>query len=102
MFGAAENLKLPFLSPYLDSIGTNFRHGANFAAAGSSILPPGFSPFPLGTQISQFLRYKSRMTALYNSGKFLFPLSAYSVYLSSVLGSTGDVYENVTSAVIYA
>ncbi|KAL5864262.1 hypothetical protein ACOSQ3_001776 [Xanthoceras sorbifolium] len=48
----AENLKLPYLSAYLDSIGTNFRRGANFATGGSSIRPPGYSPFHLGIQIS--------------------------------------------------
>ncbi|KAI4389088.1 hypothetical protein MLD38_001352 [Melastoma candidum] len=62
----SDALKLPFLSPYLDSVRTNFRHGANFATGGSSILPPGYSPFHLGIQISQFLRFKARTTMLYN------------------------------------
>ncbi|KAH7532508.1 GDSL esterase/lipase At3g27950 [Ziziphus jujuba] len=61
----AEKLKLPLLSPYLDSLGTNFRHGANFATGGSSIRPGGYSPFHLGIQISQFVRFKSHSTALY-------------------------------------
>lgn len=62
----AEELKLQYLNAYLDSLGTNFRHGANFATGGSSIIPPGYSPFHLGIQISQFLQFKSRTTALYN------------------------------------
>ncbi|KAF8037527.1 hypothetical protein BT93_B0429 [Corymbia citriodora subsp. variegata] len=62
----AEDLKLPYLSPYLDSIETNFRHGANFATGGSSIRPGGYSPFDLSIQISQFKRFKSRVTELYN------------------------------------
>ncbi|KAL5582567.1 hypothetical protein UlMin_015009 [Ulmus minor] len=62
----AEKLKLPYLSPYLDSLGTNFKHGANFATGGSSIRPGGYSPFHLGIQIFQFLRFKSSTTALYN------------------------------------
>ncbi|XP_022740258.1 GDSL esterase/lipase At3g27950 [Durio zibethinus] len=62
----AENLKLPYLSAYLDSVGTNFRHGANFATGGSSVRPPGYSPFNLGVQISQFIQFKARSTALYN------------------------------------
>ncbi|XP_039014347.1 GDSL esterase/lipase At3g27950-like [Hibiscus syriacus] len=62
----AESLKLPYLSAYLDSIGTNFRHGANFTTGGSSVRPPGFSPFNLGIQISQFIQFKSRTTGLYN------------------------------------
>ncbi|XVF16420.1 hypothetical protein REPUB_Repub10bG0029200 [Reevesia pubescens] len=62
----AENLKLPYLSAYLDSVGSNFRHGANFATGGSSVRPPGYSPFNLGVQISQFIQFKARTTALYN------------------------------------
>lgn len=44
---AAESLLLPYLRTCLDSIGTNFRHGANFATAGSSVRPGGYSPFHL-------------------------------------------------------
>ncbi|GAV67958.1 Lipase_GDSL domain-containing protein, partial [Cephalotus follicularis] len=62
----AENLKLPYLSAYLDSIGSSFRHGANFATGGSSIRPGGYSPFHLGVQVNQFLQFKARTTALYN------------------------------------
>lgn len=65
-YNAAENLKLPYLSAYLDSIGTNFRHGANFATGGSSIRPGGYSPFHLAIQITQFIQFKSRTVALYN------------------------------------
>ncbi|KAL0408558.1 UNVERIFIED_CONTAM: GDSL esterase/lipase [Sesamum radiatum] len=35
----AERLGLPHLSAFLDSIGSNFSHGANFATAGSTIRP---------------------------------------------------------------
>ncbi|KAL3526421.1 hypothetical protein ACH5RR_011077 [Cinchona calisaya] len=63
----AEKLGLPYLSAYLDSIGTNFRHGANFAIAGSSIRHGGYSPFPLDIQIAQFLRFKSQTAALYKN-----------------------------------
>ncbi|XWS15335.1 hypothetical protein CRYUN_Cryun35bG0086900 [Craigia yunnanensis] len=63
----AENLGLPYLSAYLDSIGTNFRHGANFATGGSCIQPAcGYSPFNLAKQISQFIHFKARTTAFYN------------------------------------
>ncbi|CAI9111045.1 OLC1v1011178C1 [Oldenlandia corymbosa var. corymbosa] len=61
----AEKLGLPYLGAYLDSIGTNFRHGANFATGGSSILPGGYSPFHLELQIGQFLQFKSRTSKLY-------------------------------------
>ncbi|KHN34166.1 GDSL esterase/lipase [Glycine soja] len=61
-----EELKLPYLSAYLDSIGSNYNYGANFAAGGSSIRPTGFSPVFFGLQISQFTQFKSRTMALYN------------------------------------
>ncbi|CAL2231207.1 unnamed protein product [Prunus armeniaca] len=35
-----ESLRLPHLSAFLDSVGSNFSHGANFATAGSTIRPP--------------------------------------------------------------
>ena len=66
---AAQELKLPFLTVHtcMDSLGTNFWHGANFAIGGSSILPGGYSPFHLGIQISQFKQFKSRTTASLSS-----------------------------------
>ncbi|GKV37304.1 hypothetical protein SLEP1_g45346 [Rubroshorea leprosula] len=65
----AEHLKLPYLSAYLDSVGADFEHGANFATGGSSIILPGYSPFDLGIQIAQFIQFKSRTTALYEQLK---------------------------------
>lgn len=57
---AAEALGLPFLSPYLKSIGADFRHGANFATLASTVLLPntslfvtGISPFSLAIQLNQ-------------------------------------------------
>ncbi|KAK8970141.1 GDSL esterase/lipase [Platanthera guangdongensis] len=56
----AQALGLPFLSPYLQSIGSNFSHGANFATAASTVLLPntslfvtGISPFSLAIQLNQ-------------------------------------------------
>jgi hypothetical protein len=72
---AAERLKLPYLSAYLNSIGTNYRHGANFATGGSTIrrqnetiFEYGISPFALDMQIVQFDQFKARTTDLYNQG----------------------------------
>ncbi|XP_075657064.1 GDSL esterase/lipase At5g14450-like [Castanea sativa] len=72
----AEKLGLPYLSGYLDSIGTNFRYGANFATAGSTIQPVdakifemGFSPFSLGIQLFQFEQFKARTIELYREGR---------------------------------
>ncbi|KAK2640552.1 hypothetical protein Ddye_028347 [Dipteronia dyeriana] len=63
-----DAMDLPFLNAYLDSIGIpSFRKGCNFAAAGSTILPAtatSVSPFSIGIQVSQFLRFKSRVLEL--------------------------------------
>ncbi|CAL1391660.1 unnamed protein product [Linum trigynum] len=72
----AERLKLPYLSAYLNSIGANYRHGANFATGGSTIrrqnetiFQYGISPFALDMQIVQFDQFKARTTDLYNQVK---------------------------------
>ncbi|XP_022776175.1 GDSL esterase/lipase At5g14450-like isoform X1 [Durio zibethinus] len=71
----AEKLGLPYLSAYLDSIGTNFQHGANFATGGSIIQPLdarmfklGYSPITLDIQVSQFEQFKDRVNELYKEG----------------------------------
>ncbi|XP_022776179.1 GDSL esterase/lipase At5g14450-like [Durio zibethinus] len=62
----ADELKLPFLSAYLDAIDSNFRHGANFAQSGSTIQPAGgklvdagFNPLSIDVQLLQFERLKN-------------------------------------------
>ncbi|KAL2246890.1 UNVERIFIED_CONTAM: GDSL esterase/lipase [Sesamum indicum] len=74
----AEHLGLPYLSSYLDSIGTNFRHGANFAAGGSAIrrqneaiFESGISPFSLDIQIVHFDGFKVRNTEIYHRARNL-------------------------------
>ncbi|MCO5611875.1 hypothetical protein L7F22_066134 [Adiantum nelumboides] len=63
----AEELGMPYLDAYLQSVGSNFERGANFATAGSTIrmqntsLQSGFiSPFSLGVQVTQFAEFKQR------------------------------------------
>lgn len=70
----AEHLKLPYLSAYLDSVGTNFQHGANFATGGATIrrqneswFENGASPFPLDIQVEHYVQFKARSTYLYNN-----------------------------------
>ncbi|KAH7532434.1 hypothetical protein FEM48_Zijuj04G0019400 [Ziziphus jujuba var. spinosa] len=72
----AEHFGLPLLSPYLDSLGTNFRHGANFAIGGSTIrrlnesmFLNGVPPFPTEIQVVQFRNFKERSTRLYKQAK---------------------------------
>ncbi|XVF60193.1 hypothetical protein PTKIN_Ptkin08bG0024800 [Pterospermum kingtungense] len=68
----AEHLGLPYLSPYLDSIGTSFRHGANFAIGGTTIRPQnesislnGVLPISLDVQVTQFDNFKVRTGYFY-------------------------------------
>ncbi|KAD4983233.1 hypothetical protein R6Q59_002905 [Mikania micrantha] len=56
-----QSLGLPYLSAYLDALGSNFTHGANFATGGSTIRPQnttrhqsGLSPISLNVQSYQF------------------------------------------------
>ncbi|XP_023526085.1 GDSL esterase/lipase At5g14450-like [Cucurbita pepo subsp. pepo] len=72
----AERLRLPYLSAYLNSLGANFRHGANFATGGSTVQKPnetiyeyGISPFFLDMQVTQFEQFKARSNDLYNQAK---------------------------------
>ncbi|KAI8533538.1 hypothetical protein RHMOL_Rhmol10G0018800 [Rhododendron molle] len=69
----AEELGIPYLSPYLDSVGSNFSHGANFAYGGATILrqtwqSPGI-PFHLAVQARQFSQFKARTIDMYKQGK---------------------------------
>ncbi|XP_024024014.1 GDSL esterase/lipase At5g14450 [Morus notabilis] len=68
----AENLSLPYVGAYLDSIGANFRRGANFATGGSTIqhvdtkiFGAGFSPISLEIQLLQFKQFKARTDELF-------------------------------------
>ena len=67
-FFSVDAMDLPFLNPYLESIGIpSFKKGCNFAAAGSTILPAtasSVSPFSFGIQVAQFLRFKDRVLDL--------------------------------------
>ncbi|XP_050204431.1 alpha-L-fucosidase 3-like [Mercurialis annua] len=71
----AERLGLPYLSAYLDSIGSNFRHGANFATAGSTIRPQnttlhqsGYSPISLDVQWNEFFDFHRRSQIVRSKG----------------------------------
>ncbi|XP_057720175.1 GDSL esterase/lipase At5g14450-like [Arachis stenosperma] len=71
----AEKLGFPYLSAYIDSIGTSYRHGANFAAGSSTIRRQnrtyfdGGSPFTLEIQTAQFVQFKARTAKFFNQGK---------------------------------
>lgn len=72
---AAQALGLPFVSPYLQSIGSDFRHGANFATLASTVRLPqtslfvsGVSPFSLAIQLNQMKQFKARVDELHSLG----------------------------------
>ena len=66
---------MPYLSAYLDSLGSNFSHGANFATAGSTIRPQnttmsqsGYSPISLDVQFVQFSDFHRRSQMIHKKG----------------------------------
>lgn len=72
---AAQALGLPFLSPYLQSLGSDYKHGVNFATSASTVLQPntslfvsGISPFSLNIQINQMKQFKAKVDELHSSG----------------------------------
>ncbi|KAF8379649.1 hypothetical protein HHK36_029093 [Tetracentron sinense] len=92
----AEALGLPFISPYLQSIGSNYRHGANYATLASTVLLPntslfvtGISPFSLAIQLNQMKDFKARVHELQSSGNGskqlpsprIFGKSLYTLYI---------------------
>ena len=74
MIYAAKHLGMPYLSPYIDSIGTSYRNGANFAAGSSTIRRQnktffdGGTPFVLEIQTEQFNQFKSRTAKFFQPG----------------------------------
>ncbi|XVE73767.1 hypothetical protein DITRI_Ditri11bG0144100 [Diplodiscus trichospermus] len=72
----AEALGLPFISPYLQSIGSDFRQGANFATLGSTVLFPKtpspstgmINPFHLAIQLDQMKHFKAKVVEEFHSG----------------------------------
>ncbi|CAK8544881.1 unnamed protein product [Lathyrus sativus] len=64
----AQAIGIPFLSPYLQSIGSDFKHGANYATLASTVLLPnnsllfsGISPFFLAIQLNQMKQFVAKV-----------------------------------------
>ncbi|KAK4477512.1 hypothetical protein RD792_016739 [Penstemon davidsonii] len=68
-----DAMDLPFLSPYLESIGApTFRNGCNFAAVGCTVLSATASssnPFSFEIQVAQFLRFKAKVQDLQDKSR---------------------------------
>ncbi|GJU61195.1 GDSL esterase/lipase-like protein [Tanacetum coccineum] len=79
----AEGFGLPYLDAFLDSVGTNFSHGANYAIAGSTIrrqnttiFQSGYSPIPLEFQYVEFSDFLKKSQIIRQKGdvfKYMFP-----------------------------
>ncbi|KAK7301373.1 hypothetical protein RJT34_12236 [Clitoria ternatea] len=100
----AQSFRLPYLSAYLDSLGTNFSHGANFATFGSTINPPkgiiprgSFSPFYLGVQYSQFKNFKTKTQFIRRQGGVFATLMPKKEYFHKAL-YTFDIGQNDLTA----
>ncbi|XVF36909.1 hypothetical protein REPUB_Repub19eG0099400 [Reevesia pubescens] len=96
----AKSLDLPFLSSYLNSLASNFSHGANFATAAStirlpqSIIPSGqSSPFFLRLQYLQFAQFKARSQMIIRQGGLYASLMPREEYFAKAL-YTFDIGQN--------
>lgn len=101
----ANSLNLPYLSAYLNSVGTNFSHGANFATAGSTIrrqnttlFQGGFSPFSLDVQFWQFSQFKSKSEVVCKQGGIFQQLLPKEEYFSRALYTVDIGQNDLTSA----
>lgn len=96
----AEELRLPYLNAFLDSIGSNFSRGANFATAGSTVRPPnttisqsGASPISLDVQLVQFSDFLTRSQLIRTRGGVFEHLLPRKEYFSQAL-YTFDIGQN--------
>lgn len=100
----AQSLGIPYLNAYLDAVGSNFSHGANFATAGSTIRPQnttlqqgGFSPISLNVQFYQFHDFHQRSQIFRHKGGVFKDLLPKGEYFSKAL-YTFDIGQNDLTA----
>nr|GMD19484.1 GDSL esterase/lipase At3g26430-like [Ipomoea batatas] len=101
----AERLGLPHVSAFLDALGSNFTHGANFATAGSTVRPQnttlhqsGFSPFSLNVQFYQFNDFHRRSQLIRRRGAAVFRGLMPSAHHFSKALYTFDIGQNDLTA----
>ncbi|KAA8538471.1 hypothetical protein F0562_027983 [Nyssa sinensis] len=96
----ASSFGLPFLSAYVNSLGANFKHGANFACAAATIALPqtvipvgNYSPFYLDAQYWQFMQFKQRSQIIKKTGGIFKDLVPDEEYFGKAL-YTFDIGQN--------
>ncbi|KAK2384559.1 GDSL esterase/lipase [Trifolium repens] len=99
-----QNLGLPYLSAYLESVGSNFSNGANFATAGSTIRPQnktlsqsGYSPISLNVQLVEYSDFKTKSMLIRKKGGVFKKLLPKEEYFSKAL-YTFDIGHNDITA----
>ncbi|OVA05094.1 Lipase [Macleaya cordata] len=99
----AQALGLPFLSAYLQSIGSNFKHGVNYATLASTVLLPntslfvtGISPFSLAIQLNQMKDFKAKVLELNPSG-YLPPRDIFGKSLNTFYIGQNDFTSNLAA-----
>ncbi|KAK9743119.1 hypothetical protein RND81_03G218800 [Saponaria officinalis] len=73
----AQAIGIPFISPYLKSIGADYKHGANYATAASTVRIPttslfvtGVGPFSLDIQLNQMKELHSTVISLQSNSTY--------------------------------
>nr|CAB3458462.1 unnamed protein product [Digitaria exilis] len=101
----AESLGIPYISAYLNSIGSNFTQGANFATAGSSIRRQNTSLFlsgfsPISLDLLPRAEYFSQALYTFDIGQNDIT-SSYFVYNTTeeVEATIPDLMERLTSVI---
>ncbi|KAI4976976.1 hypothetical protein ZWY2020_050583 [Hordeum vulgare] len=100
----AQAMGLPLLSPYLRSVGSDFRHGANFATLASTALLPntslfvtGVSPFSLAIQLRQMKELSNRTIASRGTSDQLPPPDVFGDSLYTIDIGQNDFTSNLGS-----
>ncbi|XP_059630748.1 esterase-like [Cornus florida] len=106
----ASHLGLPFLNAYLNSLGSNFTHGANFASAAATATIPlsndfvipagGYSPFYLNVQVGQFEQFKYRSQIIRKTGGIYKDLMPKEEYFGKALYVIGIGHNDLTERLI--
>ncbi|KAH6825273.1 GDSL-like Lipase/Acylhydrolase superfamily protein [Perilla frutescens var. hirtella] len=99
-----QSLGLPYLSSFLDSVGSNFSHGANFATSASTIRPQnlslsrgGYSPISLDVQHVEYSDFLTRSQIVRKQRGFFHDLLPEKDYFSRAL-YTFDIGQNDLTA----